>query len=32
VRPAMTEPLIGLAVAVAIGIYLVTTLVWPERF
>jgi len=28
----MTEPLIGVAVAVVIGIYLVTTLVWPERF
>jgi len=28
----MVEPLIGLAVAVALGIYLVITLIRPERF
>jgi K+-transporting ATPase KdpF subunit len=29
---AMVEPLIGLAVALALGIYLVFTLIRPERF
>jgi len=28
----MVEPLIGLAVALALGIYLVVTLIRPERF
>ncbi|WP_199498787.1 MULTISPECIES: K(+)-transporting ATPase subunit F [Mesorhizobium] len=28
----MIEPLIGLAVALALGIYLVVTLIRPERF
>ncbi|MEW9805701.1 K(+)-transporting ATPase subunit F [Mesorhizobium sp. ZMM04-5] len=28
----MVEPLIGLAVALALGIYLVFTLIRPERF
>jgi K+-transporting ATPase KdpF subunit len=28
----MIEPLIGLAVAIALGIYLVVTLLSPERF
>jgi K+-transporting ATPase KdpF subunit len=28
----MIEPLIGLAVAIALGIYLVVTLLAPERF
>jgi len=28
----MVEPLIGLAVALALGIYLVITLIRPERF
>ncbi|PYB71769.1 MULTISPECIES: K(+)-transporting ATPase subunit F [Rhizobium] len=28
----MLEPLFGLAVAVALGIYLVVTLLRPERF
>jgi len=28
----MLEPLIGLAVAVALGVYLVMTLIRPERF
>ncbi|MCL6708515.1 K(+)-transporting ATPase subunit F [Pseudomonas sp. R2.Fl] len=31
-RLAMLEPLIGLAVAVALGVYLVVTLLRPERF
>ncbi|MGB3415618.1 MAG: K(+)-transporting ATPase subunit F [Mesorhizobium sp.] len=31
-RPAMLEPLIGLAVALALGVYLVITLIRPERF
>ncbi|MGE0279005.1 MAG: K(+)-transporting ATPase subunit F [Rhizobiaceae bacterium] len=29
---AMLEPLIGLAVALALGVYLVVTLIRPERF
>ena len=29
---AMIEPLIGLAVALALGVYLVVTLIRPERF
>jgi len=28
----MLEPLIGLAVALALGVYLVITLIRPERF
>jgi K+-transporting ATPase KdpF subunit len=28
----MIEPLIGLAVAIGLGIYLVVTLIRPERF
>ena len=28
----MLEPLIGLAVAIALGIYLIITLIRPERF
>jgi len=28
----MVEPLIGLAVAVALGVYLIFTLIRPERF
>ncbi|KQZ14377.1 K(+)-transporting ATPase subunit F [Mesorhizobium sp. BE184] len=28
----MIEPLIGLAVALALGVYLVITLIRPERF
>jgi len=28
----MFEPLLGLAVAVALGVYLVLTLLMPERF
>jgi len=28
----MIEPLFGLAVAVALGVYLVVTLIRPERF
>jgi len=28
----MLEPLIGLAVALALGVYLVVTLIRPERF
>ena len=31
-RRAMIEPLIGLAVAIALGVYLVVTLIRPERF
>ena len=31
-RLAMIEPLFGLAVAVALGVYLVVTLIRPERF
>jgi K+-transporting ATPase KdpF subunit len=32
VRPAMLEILLGLAVALALGAYLIVTLVLPERF
>jgi len=28
----MTEPLLGLAVALALGVYLLVTLLRPERF
>lgn len=28
----MVEPLIGLAVAIALGLYLIVTLIRPERF
>jgi len=28
----MIEPLLGLAVALALGIYLIVTLIRPERF
>jgi K+-transporting ATPase KdpF subunit len=30
--PQMLEPLFGLAVAIALGVYLVVTLLRPERF
>jgi K+-transporting ATPase KdpF subunit len=29
---AMFEPLIGLAVAIVLGVYLIVTLIRPERF
>jgi len=32
VRRIMIEPLLGLAVAVALGVYLLVTLLRPERF
>jgi K+-transporting ATPase KdpF subunit len=28
----MTEPLLGLIVAILVGVYLVATLLYPERF
>jgi len=28
----MFESLLGLAVALALGVYLVVTLLWPEKF
>jgi K+-transporting ATPase KdpF subunit len=31
-EPEMWEPLLGLVVAVGLGIYLLVTLVYPERF
>lgn len=31
-RLAMFEPLLGLAVALGLGVYLVLTLLMPERF
>jgi K+-transporting ATPase KdpF subunit len=31
-RPEMFEPILGLAVALALGVYLLVTLLRPERF
>ncbi|MGG7519150.1 K(+)-transporting ATPase subunit F [Allorhizobium undicola] len=31
-RPTMLEPILGLAVAIGLGVYLVITLLKPERF
>ncbi len=31
-EPPMTEPMLGLAVAIGIAIYLIYTLLYPEKF
>jgi K+-transporting ATPase KdpF subunit len=31
-EPAMTEPLIGLAVGVLLAVYLIYNLIYPEKF
>ncbi len=31
-RRAMTEPIIGLIVGISLGVYLLYTLIYPEKF